>query len=293
MSETTTTDVDTSVQDDAEFAAGFEGKTAEKIEKTTPPATDTPPPADTPQADADPAPEYVQISKKEWDEIKAAAARTASYDKQFSRAFGSIGNLHKLLEERKADATSPASTPAAARKVEVPKDAFAAMERDFPELAQQTRAALEAALSGLPVADVDATKIESMMASYHARREREALEDAYPDWRKIVGAVDITKEEPDPENPFRKWLATKDKSYQDRINGTESSAVMGRAIRLFQNETKAAAQPKPAATPPRTSDGRFVERTRAAVQPRGDGAGVPAGRSEQDEFEAGFANARA
>jgi hypothetical protein len=160
------------------------------------------------------------------------------------------------------------------------------MERDFPELAHQTRAALEAALSGISgtgANDVDAGKIETMLASYTSKREVEALEDAYPDWRQIVGAVDVTKEQPDPNNPFRRWLASKDAAYQNRINGSESAAVIGRAIRLFQNETRTPA--KPAATP---RGNARAERIRNAVQPRGDGAGAAAGRSEDDEFVAGF-----
>ncbi len=263
-------------QESADFAGGFEGKTAEKIK-----AKEKPAPAETPRAEETPAPEYVQVTAKEWAEVRAAAQRTASYDQQFSKAFGTIGNIQKMLNEQKAPERTQVPT---ARKVEIPKDAFAAMERDFPELAQQTRAALEAALTGLPVADVDANKIEGMLATYTSKREVEALEDAYPEWRKIVGAVDITKEQPDPDNAFRKWLATKDEAYQARVNGTESAAVIGRAIRTFQNETKAPA--KPAATP---RDNARAERIKAAVQPRGDGAGTgTGGTSDQDEFEAGF-----
>lgn len=273
--ETDTTTVD-DAQELAEFGAGFEGKAA-----PTPPAkTDTPDPAVTPRAKEEPKPEYIQITAKDWADVRAAAAKTASYDSQLSKAFGTIGNLQKLVNGFQAQATPPAG-----RKIEISKAAFAEMEKDFPELAQQTRAALEAALSGLPGtgAEVDATKIEGMLASYTSRREIEALEDAHPDWRQIVGAVDVTKEQPDPANPFRKWLSGKDAAYQARVNGSESAAVIGRAIRLFQNETKT--PPKPATTP--RSDAR-AERIRAAVQPRGDNAGAAPGKTADDEFEAGY-----
>jgi hypothetical protein len=269
----TTSSVD-DAQEQAEFGAGFAGKPADK------PATpDQPDPPSRAQVEETPAPEYVQITAKDWAEIKAAAAKTASYDQQLSKAFGTIGNLQKLVNGFQTQ------TPAG-RKIEIPKDAFAAMERDFPELAQQTRAALESALSGMSgtgAADVDATKIESMLASYTSKREVEALEDAWPDWREIVGAVDVTKEQPNPDNPFRKWLATKDAAYQARLNGSQSAAVIGRAIRSFQNETKAA--PKPAVKP---RDEARAERIRGAVQPRGDNAGAAAGKSDDDEFLAGF-----
>jgi hypothetical protein len=288
----TADDVPTTVDDAqelADFGAGFDGKKAEKPPSrsgesgsrapnagtTTP---EQPDPAATPRAEE--TPEYVQITAKDWAEVQAAARRTASYDGQFSKLFGTTGNLQKLVNAFQAQTPS-------GRKIEIPKDAFAAMEKDFPELAQQTRAALEAALSGVPgtgAADVDATKIEGMLASYTSRREVEALEDAWPDWREIVGAVDVTKEQPNPDNPFRKWLGTKPAEYQARINGSESAQVIGRAIRLFQSETKAA-PPKLNGTP---RDAARAERIRSAVQPRGDNAGAAAGKSDDEEFEAGF-----
>jgi hypothetical protein len=59
---------------------------------------------------------------------------------------------------------------------------------------------------------------------------------AYPNWREIVGAVDITKQQPDPDNAFRKWLATKDPAYQAKINGTNSPREVEKAIAQFQAE---------------------------------------------------------
>jgi hypothetical protein len=274
MTDDTTTMVD-DAQENADFGAGFEGKAVEPPAKAQEPA-------ETPRAEAVETPEYVQITAKDWAEVRAAAAKTASYDQQLSKAFGTIGNLSKQLAEQKA-AGQPAPT---ARKFEISKDAFAAMEKDFPELAQQTRAALEAALSGMPVAggaEIEPAKIESMLATYTSRREIEALEDSHPDWREIVGAVG-RDQQPDQSNPFRKWLATKDTAYQARINGTESAAVISRAIRSFQNETKTAA-PQAAAKP---RDDARAERIRSAVQPRGDNAGGPAAKNDDDEFMAGF-----
>lgn len=270
-------------QEAAEFNGGFDGKPVDKI-----PAKEKPEPATTARDEAEPAakeeaPKFVQVTEKDWAEVQAAARRTASYDQQFSKLFGTTGNIQKILNEQKATAQPPA-----ARKIEIPKEAFAEMERDFPELAQQTRAALEQALAGLGKtgdAEVDVAKIEQMFAAHTSKREIEALEDAWPDWRDIVGAVDVTKEQPNPDNPFRKWLATKDDAYQARINGTESAAVIGRAIRLFQNETKAP-PPKPPAAKPR--DEARAERIQGAVKPKGDGAGVSSGKSEDDEFLAGF-----
>lgn len=276
---------DTSAADDArelaEFGAGFDDKPAEK------PAAkpDKPDPAATPRA-AEPAPpKYVQITEQEVAEFRAAAAKTASYDQQLSKAFGTIGNLQKLVNGLQSQ------TPRGAR-VEIPKDAFKAMERDFPELAKQTRDALEAALAGVSgtggAAVDDDEKFEARVASWSSKRELKTLAEDFPEWRTIVGAVDATQQQPDPNNPFRKWLAGKDVAYQTRINASESAEVIGGAIRLFQTETKAT--PKPGGTPTPREAAR-AERIRGAVQPRGDNAGAAPAKSDDDEFEAGY-NAR-
>lgn len=272
MSDTTTID---DAQELADFAGGFEGKTAEKV--TT--AKEKPTPAATPQAE-EPTPEYVQITKAEHAEMRAAAAKTASYDQQIAKAFGTIGNLQKVVNELK-DRT-PRDLD-----VKVPDTAFAKMAKDFPELAELTREELRAALTGLKAAGnakPDAETIKTTLMEL----ETEDLEDVFPDWKKIVGQVDISKERPDPDNAFRKWLATKDQVYQDRINGTIRSAVIQRAIRLFQDETKASA--RPAAATPRNN--ARAERIAAAVQPKGDGAAAASSPSDDDQFEQGFKNAR-
>jgi hypothetical protein len=59
----------------------------------------------------------------------------------------------------------------------------------------------------------------------------------YPDWRAIVGAVDISKEEPNPNNPFRKWLSTRGAAYQAKINGSDSPREIERAIALFRADS--------------------------------------------------------
>jgi hypothetical protein len=263
---------------DAEFGSGFSGKTA------TPEAK--PEPAATPRADGEAAPEFVQITKKEWDEVRAAHARTASYDAQFSKAFGTIGNIQKVLNDIQRGG-----------KVEISDAAFAELDRDFPELAKQLRAAMAGVKVGIhgtgqPVAAIDDNRIETMMASYTAKRELEVLEDQHPDWRQIVGAIDASREQPDPDNPFRKWLSGKDLAYQDRINATESAAVIGRAITLFQRETKAAAaaaNAKPVAPSTPQADAR-AQRIRDAVQPRGSNtvAGTNNQNDEDAQFAAGF-----
>ena len=260
----------------AAFDAGFEDKPVEKApEKTTPePATE----AREPKVEA---PEYVQITKGDWDTVKAAAMKTASYENQFSKLFGTTGQIQKVI------GTLQSQTPRGG-KIEISKEAFAEMEKDFPELANSTRTALEKALSGISGTgngEPDDAAIQRVMAEHNAKvveREIEALEDAHPDWRKVVGAVSVG-EDPDPENPFRKWLGTKPPEYQARVNGTESAAVISRAISLFQRETKAPSKP---ATPARDNARAGV--IRDAVQPKGDGGAPTSSNTPEDAFLAGF-----
>lgn len=262
-------------QELADFAGGFEGKTAEKVT-----AREKPAPAETPRAEEPAPPEYVQITKAEHAEMKAAAAKTASYDQQLAKAFGTIGNLQKVVNEIKD------RTPRDL-EVKVPDTAFAKMAKDFPELAELSREEFQAALAGLKAAGnakPDPETIKNTMVEL----ELEDLEDAYPNWKEIVGAVP-KDEKPNPDQPFRKWLATKDQAYQDRINGTNRSTVIQRAIRLFQDETKATAKP---ATPQQPRDNARAQRIAAAVQPKGDGAAAAASPSDDDQFEQGFKNAR-
>lgn len=228
-------------------------------------------------------PEYVQLTKAQFERLETAAKRTDDFEKQMSKAFGTIGDVQKIVR------TLQTQTPRG-NAVKIPEGAFAAMEKDFPELAQHTRAALEATLKGMEGtggsnAQVDTTAFENKVEERVLRLAAEDLEDAYPDWQKIVGAVDTRKgDKPDPNNPFRKWLATKDKNYQDRINGTNSAGVITRAIRAFKSETK----PAPAA--PVKPDPRIqarANRIQGAVRPKGDG-GQPPVKNADDDFEAGF-----
>lgn len=258
-----TTTVDDAAAD-ADFGAGFESK-------ETPPAKEKPEPATDARAKEEPAPEYAQLTKSELAELKAAASKTASYDQQLSKAFGTIGNLQKVINELQTN-----------KKAELSSGAFTKLKEQFPELAEMTKEAVENALSGRPNAEADEARIERLVAQRAVEREVEALEDAHPDWRTIVGAVDTAQAQPDPQNPFRKWLATKDATYQARVNGTVSAAILTRAISIFQKETA-----KPAQRPNPRADSRR-EQIAAAVQPRGDGAPAASRKSEDDEFIAGF-----
>lgn len=227
-------------------------------------------------------PEYIQLTKQQFERLEIAAKRTDDIENKFSKAFGTIGDVQKIVR------TLQSQTPRGAA-VKIPVDAFAAMEKDFPELAQHTRAALEATLKGMEgtgsqTAQVDTEEFERRLEDRVLKLASEDLEDEYPNWQKIVGAVDTRKgEKPDENNAFRKWLATKDKAYQTRVNSTNSAGVITRAIRAFESETKTA----PAAPKPNPQAQARASRIQDAVRPKGDG-GQPPAKNTDDEFEAGF-----
>ena len=283
----TTTEIDHQAEDaaaQAEFDAGIAMETGGKPKADPKPERPDPKPEAKPVAEVvvkSAEPKYVRLTEDQFASLNAAAAKTVTFEAQLSKAFGTIGNMQKVMNELREQ------TPRGL-KVEIPKDAFSAMEKDFPELAQHTRAGLEATLRGLTgtgpaTAEIDPEKMQQLVSEHVIRLETEALEDAYPDWREIVGAVDITKQQPDANNQFRKWLGTTPGAYQVKVNGTNSAAVLSRAIQAFQAETKAAP-----ATPSLKAQLQAA-RIQAAVKPRGDGGQAPPARSDDEDFEAGFA----
>ena len=228
-------------------------------------------------------PEFVQITKEQFDKFEAAVARTDEFEKQFSKVFGTVGDMQKIL--RGLQSQTPRGTA-----VKLPPGAFDKMKKDFPELAEHMQTAMEEILkgtegTGAAGAAVDPKEFEQKLEDRVLALAAEDLADEFPDWQKIVGAVDTRKgEQPDPNNPFRKWLATKPQEYQDRVNGTNSAGVITRAIRTFRSEAKAAAAPP---AKPNGKDQTRASRIADAVRPKSDG-GHPPGSDAEDEFESGF-----
>lgn len=296
--------------DDTQFAADFESgfsteaspvttaptvekpateeapKPEEKPETTTKPAEETPP-AQTPK--------YVQITEEEWNSAKSAIGKMTDYDKRFRDFGGTLGGIQDVVKQLQK------ATPLG-MSIEIPDDAFGEMAEEYPDIAKAMRSALGKALK-----NVRGTKLEDKPAEEKPSQQptqeqllgiikqaiyegqRESLEDEFPDWRDIVGAVK-EGEAPNQEHPFRKWLASKEAAYQEKINNTNSAGVIARAIGLFKKETA-----NPAPTPPPKKDpapqaAARRDRIQDAVQPRGDGGPpvTPRKSTEDDAFNEGF-----
>lgn len=194
-------------------------------------------------------PEF-KVTKKDWDEMRAAAARTASYDQQFSRIYGTIGNIQQTIKKPAAAAEQTTVDPAAK-----------------------------------PVVDDDAA-IRKRVTDAAVEREIEALEDLHPTWRDVVGVPDAEGKTPD--NDFRKWLATQPAEYQQRINATHSSVVISRAIDKFKVDAEAAKVAATVAAAEAAKTNLRKNRLADAVTPRGDGRQTAPGKSDDEEFNSGF-----
>ena len=230
--------------------------------------------------------DYIQITRDQFAAFDASARRTVALEQQISRAFGTLGDIQQIV--RNLQAATPRGTA-----VEIPKDAFADMAREFPEMADMVRRGVETALQGVTgtaqtQVEADPVKLQAAIDQQVLKLEKEALEDAYPDWMQITGAVDMRQgHQPDPNNAYRRWLASKDGAYQQKVNATSSASVLTRSIQLFQNETRPKAAP--AKQGGNLKQRFFASRAREAIQPRGDGGrAVPT--TADDDFEKGFYN---
>jgi len=244
---------------------------------------DPPDPKEEPPA---PQPEYVQITKEQLARLEAAADKTAGFEAQLNKAFGSLGGMKQIVEQLQA------KTPEGAA-VEIPADAFEGMEEEFPDIAKHMRGVLEKTLKGVrgtadTKAVVDPEAVNKIVAEGIKQREMEVLEDNYPDWKIIVGAVD-SADKADPNNEFRKWLGTQPKDYQTKINSTHSAAVLARAIDKFTDAKKAAPAPAPKPEPkPDPKVAARKARIEGAIPPKGDGNAPPPTKTDDDSFEEGF-----
>lgn len=294
--------IDSDTENLADFAAGFAAETPPDkpavTEAGTTPVVQPAPVAAAPVkegADAEPkdlatvtdpapeAPKYVQVTQEEWDSLKATAGKTAAIEQQLSKVFGTMGNMQQVVTKLQA------STPAG-MTVELPKDVVSELEKDFPELAPHMRSALEKALKGIRGTGTQAETPEQtdrwrqMIQEASVKYQMEALEEDHSNWREIVGTVDAEGKH-DPNNDFRKWLATQTAEYQAKVNNANSAAVVSKAIERF---LAAKAAPAPKAQTPAPKIVARQAAIRAAVQPRGDGGQPASSTTVADAFNEGF-----
>lgn len=249
-------------QRDDSFAAGFDDDTtatptetpAAQRDATTQGENSTP-------AQAEPAPEYVQLTKAERDELIATRQQ---WEKQFGTAFGKIGGIERTLQQLNSGA-----------QVEISQEDIDALKDDFPPLA----AALEKVrnLRALPGGGVDQEQIANLVAekvsAVEQKFELRLLSKDHPDWKQI-----------DADPAFAQWVAAQPDEFKQTLaqaSQSYDSAVVSNAMTMFKQSRKAAPA-TPAADPASARRSRMS----AAVTPRGT-SGASAGDST-DPFLSGF-----
>lgn len=243
----------------------------------------------------EPVPEFVQIKKADFDRMMAAADKVDGHETQLSKAFGSLGNVNKLLKELQS------ATPKG-EALDLSDEAFAVMAEDFPELTDRFKTVLRTALKGrvgtgeAPAATpdkgekvdakaIDPDEVSKLVEARVAKREMEALDEEHEGWREIVGVVDAEGKF-DPNNEFRVWLGKQSDVYQARVNDAQSASVISKAIDKFKAD-KAAAVKTPTPPPDKKVNSRR-ERINDAIQPKGDGSPPPPAKTEMDAFNEGY-----
>lgn len=244
------------------------------------------PPAPVPEK-----PQYIRLTKQEWDNTKAAAGKVSTLESQIAKLMGNAPNADRIAQQVIDRVRS--ETPAGL-SVEVTDEDFAELAADFPELAKSMRAALERTIKKAQIkgtgpaeaaqpVDVNAAVEQALM-----KREEAALAKAYPDWTEIVAKPKASGDVIPADNPFRVWLSQQAPEYQKEINETNSYADIMAAITKFKTAT-ASPSPKP--------DKAAARRALIAdaVTPRADGSPPPLNtpQSAEEAFGAGFKAAKA
>ncbi len=257
-------DATTLTQDEeAEFAAGFDDDTTETPTETPADQQD----GDNRQQEASsvpaepPAPEYVQLTKAERDELIATRQQ---WEKQFGTAFGKIGGIERRLQELNSGT-----------QVDISQEEIDALKDDFPPLA----AALEKvrSLRALPVGGVDQEQIASLVAekvsAVEQKFELRLLAKDHPDWKQI-----------DADPAFAQWVAAQPDEFKQTLAQASQafdSSVVSDAMTKFKQSRKAAP-----ATPAADRASAWKSRAAAAVTPRG--AGGTAASDSTDHFMSGW-----
>lgn len=246
-------------QADADFAAGFDDDTTATPTETPAAQQDDTTQGENTEQPAEPAPEYVQLTKAERDELLGLRDQA---QKQFGTAFGKIGGIERVLKELNTGS-----------QVEISQEDIDALKDDFPPLA----AALEKVrnLRALPGASVDPEQIEALVEQRVAprlqRMELRMLAKDHPDWQQV-----------DQDPAFKVWVALQpDEFKQALVQASQSydSEVVSDAMTKFKQSRRTAA-PAPDPASARRS------RMSAAVTPRGVGGN--SAPNATDDLMAGF-----
>ena len=195
---------------DAAFGAGFDGSipavipSAKAVEEPKTEAVAQPPvatPAPKPEK-----PQYARVLEKDWNDLKAKAGQISVLESAIAKLTGSMPKADAIIQQvvEKVRAETPAGLA-----VEFLKEDFAELSEDYPELVERlerllnkakvkgtapTTEAAKPAAGGVMDQEaidkaVEATLTKRAQKEAADKRDAEvkALNEAFPDWGKIVG----------------------------------------------------------------------------------------------------------
>lgn len=256
-------------QDAADLEAGFDDDST-----ALPPSDD-----DTPNGDGEqPAstePEYVQLTRQEWEDMKARAARIDEIRATQDKSFGTMGGTIREIRQRIDAITN-------GKRVEIEQSAIDELRKDGFEAHAQ---ALEKIRELQVVAGASADDIEKIVeervntgvSAYKQKLEARLLRKVHPDWETYQTA---------PE--FEKWVAAQPAEYQQKLIAASNewdSDVIAEAMTQAKAAAKAAASTS--RQPQRRPDSRQAVLDQA-IQPRGTGRATQSRLSAEEAMAAGF-----
>lgn len=264
--------VNTEVTDEAlddDFQAGFTNAET---------STETPRTDDKTGEEAKPAeqtaPEFVQLTKQEVEELKARAALIdeikATQDKSFGTLGGTIRSIRQDLDAMRQG-----------KKVEIDQADIDALKEDFPGLSKALEKVRDLQVIA-PAVDQDAigklvderagAKVTALLQDLESR----ALRRVHPDWKEYGESKE-----------FAAWVGAQPAEYQQKLAAASDawdSDFIGSAMTASKEAAKARANADTQAAQQDASARR--SRMSAAVSPRGSGA-TP-GPNDDDQFHEGF-----
>ncbi len=225
-------------------------------------------------------PEYVQLTKKQLEDLLAGVAEyregKTTLGKRLDDAFGQLGGINQFLASLKQSGGS----------VKVTAEDFPELNEEFPEMAAALAKGIGQILSrskgGAPALTEEQIKstaatIARSEARNQARLDR--MDELEPEWEIIAGKEGES-------TPFRQWLAAQPADYQKVVKDTWDPKVLAKAISKFKEDTKPKAPAKPPAGKPAVNVQQ--NRLRAAVPVRGSGTVASGELSEEDAMEKAF-----
>lgn len=279
-------------EEQAAFAAGFEGKTtdpADVVKTGDEPEVTTEPVKEEPVLE----PKVVQLTEDKYQELLAQAGTISdvkvALEQLKGKTFGTIGGLERTITELKSAISSGKTVELAAEDLaelrEVYPEMTVELEKGLARILGKVKggsAPLDAAALGPMVKPFIETAVQTAKEEVRRESALERLADRHPTWTEIVGLEGST-------TPFRTWLKEKKTPEQQAaIMDTWNPKAAGDVIDEFLEHQKKTN------TPPKrkTEADERRERMAQGVQPKGSAPPVPKTPTVQDAFNEGFKTGR-